>query len=603
MALISAFALHPLHQYLTGCNTCHTRRRSLDLMNSLSRVLTDAKFGRRRVKSFSILVALLVTAYCLLCSRRQIPTRCAAFTAVLVFDGTQQLANEWSVALFPTRCTRLVSVRDNPFWEASAFPTVSKLSPVSSAYIGVIPFVPYKHDSQLPVTATETKAAVAFGIERSYDVIALVYFDTANLAQAAFHHGPAFLTAWDLLLTALGFSVEEIRRHDNVSGFYNNAWYARYAHFVAYSSFAARAMDAVRTNSTVRNALMADSGYPLKMRRHVRLFQMVYGSNRAPMLPFVFERLPAFFFAARNTTTHHHRPQTTTSAISSPRATSPPAELFGLETRASFSLAGLGKSGSSALMWYLENHPDISRVAPKEMCFFDDPDLYRVYAASATPGAVYGDSCLKLASADSHFHDMYSSFVLKQNALIILLLRNPIKRLYASYWYWCTNEELRIVAVKEYCDVHGGWNPRTTVAVAGGNYTFLRSSQEFHHLCTVTGMCFGFASELTKVVSGLQSMYGARLMLVSSEKLYAQTNAVLNAIVVRLGLPAYDFSHVANSSVNVNGVHLHSFISHKQRGSYPPMLRETIKWARPYLAKECVVLEASVPNLCEEWLS
>ena len=569
------------------------------LFNFISRVNT--KLSRRPLRSCSVAVALFISAVFLSDCLHQ-SKRCAAFTAVLFFDETQPLAEDWA-SFLPTRCTRPVSVSHNPFWEVSAFSTVSELSPASSTYVGVVPFVPYKLEHHLQVTAKESKAALAFGTEKAYDVVALVYFDTANLAQAVASHGPAFAIAWDMLLTSLGFPVDEIRKHDNVSGFYSNAWYARRVHFDAYSSFAARAMDAVRSNSTVRNALTADSGYSLTKYRQVRLFQAVYGLNRAPVLPFVFERLPAFFFATRDASVYHHKLIPQALNESSPRHASPPlSNLFGLERRASFSLVGLGKSGSSALMWYLENHPSISHVVPKETCFFDDPDLYRAYAAATATGAVYGDSCLKLSVADAHLHDMYSSFVLKPNATIILLVRNPIKRLYASYWYWCTSEELRNAAVKEYCDAHGGWNPRTTVGVAGGNYTFRRSPQEFHHLCTIAGTCIGLAFDISKTVSGLHSRYGDRLMLVSSEKLYANTGMVLDEIVARLGLPAYDFSHVTNSSVNVNGVHLKSFISRKQRGRYPPMLPETIKWARPFLERQCEALEASMPSLCEEWL-
>ena len=522
---------------------------------------------------------------------------CTTWTAVVVFKNNSYLGRDWLVS-----CSQLIVVEDNSFWENVALPALALSYPQTVRYVGVIPFVPFKEDSQIPVSGAEGHVALTIGIDSGYDVIALVYFGTENMAQAILSHGSAFHNAWDALLLLLGYSTEDIRKHDNVSGFYSNAWYARSEVFVAYAEFLSRAIQALDHSSTLKNLLMLDSGYQVPKEKQ-ELLRAVYGTTYVPLLPFVFERLPVFFFASYGASIYYSSVRLPAFDNSSEGSLSAiPVLPDGLKVRASFSLLGLGKSGSSALMWYLEHHPAITHVVPKELCFFDEPNQYRSLTSSVQDDAIFGDSCLKLAGADFRTHVLYAQFVLNHSAPVFLLIRNPLDRLYASYWYWCTQAELRIPAVKEYCDAHGGWNPRTTIFLRGYNHTFLRSPQEFHFLCTRAGFCAEFAAQLTRTVSYLKSLYGERLLLLSTEELYFNTTSVLNTVIARLGLPAHDFSSISKTSVNVNGVHLRSFISRKQRGSYPPMLPETILWANPFLRSECEFLEKTLPKLCEPWL-
>ena len=527
--------------------------------------------------------------------------------------GSHFCEGSWTVLVFDDRtsealkllshCAVLIRKEKSVFWENEAYMSVPN-SP-GSAYIGLVAFPLYK-ETKIPIELASITTAIHDGMLRNSDVVAFISLSLKNVEQAVFSHGERFVAAWDMLLQGLGHTLETIRSHDDVSGFYCNAWVAKRFVYNKYSKFVSRALDLVKNNSTLRAILMADSGY-MTLPGQVDTVLEVYNVSFVPLLPFVLERLPAFYFASRKYRVHIHR-EVPEPIIPKDNGV---IDKSALETfyeyeyrRAAFSLVGIPKSGTTALLWYLEDHPSVARVIPKETCFHDSPSRYmeHINKKPICNGCVFGDSCLKLFQSHDDVHRLYAQYVLSSNSTMILLVRNPLSRIYASYWYWCTEAERKRVDVREYCDQHGNWNPRKTITLRDNStFTFRRSAREFHSAC-LAGACADIpAFSLSKSVRNLLQLYGKRLLIVSTEQLYNDSVTVLNLIISQLGLQQHDFANVSQKAVNVNGLNLNQYVTRKRRGEYSALLPETVAWAEPYLLHECKSLEIVLPACCLRW--
>lgn len=101
-----------------------------------------------------------------------------------------------------------------------------------------------------------------------------------------------------------------------------------------------------------------------------------------------------------------------------------------------FLIIGAPKGGTTSLARYLEQHPDVSIAAEKEVHFFDDNfdrglDWYRSRFAGAGARAIGEASPTYLMRRDAH--PRIASVI--PNARLIAVLRNPIDRAYSDYWF------------------------------------------------------------------------------------------------------------------------------------------------------------------------
>lgn len=119
------------------------------------------------------------------------------------------------------------------------------------------------------------------------------------LEGAVFQHGMNFYRAWHALLSAMGYDEEAIV-DPTVKGFFCNWWIVRPGCMRAYVDFYLRATHLVRESPHLRRLMEADAHYNGSLSP-AQLGSLFGGRGFYTVMPFVFERLPAFFF-------HHHRP-------------------------------------------------------------------------------------------------------------------------------------------------------------------------------------------------------------------------------------------------------------------------------------------------------
>lgn len=143
----------------------------------------------------------------------------------------------------------------------------------------------------------------------------------------------------------------------------------------------------------------------------------------------------------------------------------------------SFSVAGMFKSGSSALYFYLKHHPQLALMR-KEVCALDYPSD-PMFASMSVPyfnglpsiesvckDCLVGEGCIGLGRRDAAAY----RFAIPSLSTILLLLRHPAKHKYASYWFWCTPEEIKS-NIGECGPGQGNWNPRKNVTFIDANNT------------------------------------------------------------------------------------------------------------------------------------
>jgi hypothetical protein len=205
-------------------------------------------------------------------------------------------------------CTTSVNVTTGANWENSYF--LSMLDQNSTwanrKFVGMVPFPTYKLHITIP-----SCFSIAHSLHQAesqyFDVAAFITTGAKNIPQAESSHGREFTTAWRSLLSNMGYSISEVNAQDYIVGFYGNAWVCRPALFVRYVNFVTRALEVVNLNRTLKELLYVDSGAHVpETVRHA--LHSVYDVDYIPLLPFVFERLPAFFFATLNAKVYHLRP-------------------------------------------------------------------------------------------------------------------------------------------------------------------------------------------------------------------------------------------------------------------------------------------------------
>jgi hypothetical protein len=104
-------------------------------------------------------------------------------------------------------------------------------------------------------------------------------------------------------------------------------------------------------------------------------------------------------------------------------------------------IAGAPKAGTTSLLRYLAQHPDICTHPQREMTFFlNDAQYHQGYeeAFSRYFRSCYNNESVLIAK---DVMAMYSSEVVKRlyehnpHMQVVLLLRNPVDLAYSSYWY------------------------------------------------------------------------------------------------------------------------------------------------------------------------
>lgn len=289
----------------------------------------------------------------------------------------------------------------------------------------------------------------------------------------------------------------------------------------------------------------------------------------------------------------------------------------------SVTLAGFPKAGTSALYYYLSNHPEL-RMPPKEFCAMPSSGsmgqvkghgVLPYYSSlpsfeSTCENCVVMEACIKNLAYWTPDHaplhpTVYKSFVPTLEKVIVLV-RNPLELAYAGYHYWCTDQERPLVHLWP-CDLRknsqGG--RELTGKVANGtrvHHVFQRSPEDFHsrYIRKNGPGIYDMVAEVTK----LQEAYGKEnVHLFVSERLNSETDAVLSEITHLLGLAPHDFSKISKDAVNTNGnPGANQRTKRSMIKKYPPMLDATRVWGSDEVKRTCEGLEKLTgKEVCRYW--
>ncbi len=104
-------------------------------------------------------------------------------------------------------------------------------------------------------------------------------------------------------------------------------------------------------------------------------------------------------------------------------------------------IVGAQKAGTSSLLTYIGQHPDIVIHDELEFPYFVHDDLYRqgyehsfsrLFGAKDVIGKVIAAKSAVLMYSEATCQRFYQH---NSNALIVVMLRNPIQRAYSAYWH------------------------------------------------------------------------------------------------------------------------------------------------------------------------
>ena len=271
----------------------------------------------------------------------------------------------------------------------------------------------------------------------------------------------------------------------------------------------------------------------------------------------------------------------------------------------SFSIVGIPKSGTSALWWYLQSHPKLVAVS-KEKCALGETypvspiiNYFRALPSvgEVCPECLVYEACIFLSTPSNATYPQIYRKILPTISHALLLVRHPLEWLYASYWYWCLDEEKAIMPDCAY-------NPRTnvtyTVNETDYEISFKRSPELFHdYWQSKKAEVFDFYRDS---ISSLLDTYGSNLIAISTENFYMNTADILNDIVSQLSLDAHDFREVASKVVNVNDKPGAMEVVDRRPGNYPPILSKTRNIAASSIREFCVEMEGMLHiELCKYW--
>ena len=204
-----------------------------------------------------------------------------------------------------------------------------------------------------------------------------------------------------------------------------------------------------------------------------------------------------------------------------------------------FFVIGAGRTGTTSLYHYLDQHPSLSKSAYDELGYFDDNyHLGLNWYRSLFP-SIFTKYLTKLKTNNFMTYDVTPSYVrrpwnakrikkLFPDTKLIVILRNPVDRTYSHYHLAEQFGETRTFEeiVKEDMDNILNWN----IDLKDDNYFANKVEKSF--------LARGFYAEQLSIWFKLFSKN--QIMIVSSEQLASDTKNTMNSIFQFLNLPKFE---------------------------------------------------------------
>ena len=214
-----------------------------------------------------------------------------------------------------------------------------------------------------------------------------------------------------------------------------------------------------------------------------------------------------------------------------------------------FFVIGAGRTGTTSLYHYLDQHPSLSKSAYDELGYFDDNyHLGLNWYRSLFP-SIFTKYLIKLKTNNFMTYDVTPSYVrrpwnakrikkLFPDTKLIVILRNPVDRTYSHYHLAEQFGETRTFEeiVKEDMDNILNWN----IDLKDDNYFANKVEKSF--------LARGFYAEQLSIWFKLFSKN--QIMIVSSEQLASDTKNTMNSIFQFLNLPKFEIPNTKKVNVS-----------------------------------------------------
>ncbi|MGY5148951.1 MAG: sulfotransferase family protein [Candidatus Nitrosopumilus sp. bin_68KS] len=214
-----------------------------------------------------------------------------------------------------------------------------------------------------------------------------------------------------------------------------------------------------------------------------------------------------------------------------------------------FFVIGAGRTGTTSLYYYLDQHPSLSKSAYDEIGFFDvNYHLGLGWYRSLFPTFL---TKFRIKSKTHFFmtYDVTPSYVrrpwiakriknLFPNSKLIIVLRNPVDRAYSHYYLSKNSGETRKFeeVIEEDMNTISKWDVN------------LKDDKYFATKVENSILARGFYAEQLSIWFKLFSKN--QILIIQSENLALQTKNVMNDIFQFLNLPKYEIPNIEKTNVS-----------------------------------------------------
>ena len=214
-----------------------------------------------------------------------------------------------------------------------------------------------------------------------------------------------------------------------------------------------------------------------------------------------------------------------------------------------FFVIGPGRTGTTSLFYYLDQHPSLSKSAYDELGFFDvNFHLGFHWYRSLFPSIL---TKFRIKSRTNFFmtYDVTPSYVrrpwiarrikkLFPNSKLIIVLRNPIDKTYSHYYLSTMSGETRTFeeVIKKDMDDISKWNVN------------LKDDDYFATKVENSKLARGFYVE--QLLSWFELFPKNQILIISSEELASNTKNVMSEIFKFLNLPDYEIPNIEKVNVS-----------------------------------------------------
>ena len=214
-----------------------------------------------------------------------------------------------------------------------------------------------------------------------------------------------------------------------------------------------------------------------------------------------------------------------------------------------FLVIGVGRSGTTSLYYYLDQHPSIVKSSYDEIGFFDDNFHLGLSWYRSMFTTIFTKFLIKLKTKYFMTYEVTPWYVRRPwtarrikkifpNIKLIIVLRNPIYRTYSHYHLSTQNDEKRDfkVVIKEDMKNISQWN------ITEKNDSYFSNQVQNSKLAR------GFYYE--QIIPWFELFSKEQIMIISSEDLASKTQSTLREIFSFLELPIYDIKNTEKVNVS-----------------------------------------------------